>query len=361
MPDDANSIRSIAAQMVEKRPTPTEAAAPTGQEPVPVSHEADAPRGDEDEDQNLTPEGGSDAPEGEEWTGEDGGEGEGGDDEPVYRVKVAGEDREVTLSELLKSYSGEGAIAKRLQEATEARNEAERARDIAIEQERVAARETIQKEAEALRTQAQQLAAVYQHYGQALLAPQVELPDPQMQQTDPIRYLTQMEAYRQDQDRLRAQQAHMQEVVQQAEALEAQQRADFAREEVQRMIEEVPAMANPEYRKAQAGRVFEIGRAVGFTDAEIKKYATDRRVIYLAMLAAQGAEAIMGTRNGGKPTVTPKAGQPTSKPAMPRAANGTFKKKSEATVERAKSTGDYRDVAKTMLVRAPRSARPGQV
>jgi hypothetical protein len=346
---DAGSIRSVAAALVETRSTPPTAATPEGQGPEGTDQQAVSPTGDEDEDHLElagTETEGFEAPEGGD-AGTDGGDD---DENQVFRLTVAGEDRDVSLAELIKSYSGEGAIAKRLQEATEIRNEAARARDIAVEQERSAARETIQRETEALRTQAQQLAAVYQHYGAAILQPQVQMPDPSLQRTDPIGYLTGVEAYRQDQERLRAQQSHMQEVVQQAEALEVQKRSEFAAAEVQRMVQEVPAMANPQYRKAQAERVFSIARAVGFSEAEVRQYATDRRVIYLAMLAAQGAETIMGTRSGGKPTVTVKPTPPKAKTPTTRAANGTFQKKAQASVERAKTTGDYRDVAKTLVV-----------
>lgn len=149
----------------------------------------------------------------------------------------------------------------------------------------------------------------------------------------------------------------MQEVVQQAEALEAQSRSQFAAAEVQRMVQEVPAMADPRYRKAQAERVFQIAQAVGFSEDEVRRYATDRRVIYLAMLAAQGAETIMGVRNGGKPTATVKPTPPKAQTPTTRAANGTFVKKSQAAIERAKSTGTVSDVAKTMIVSRPGASR----
>jgi len=183
------------------------------------------------------------------------------------------------------------------------------------------------------------------------------MPDPAMQASDPIGYLTGMEAYRQDQERLRSQQAHMQEVVQQASDLERQQQAVFAQGEVQRMIQEVPAMADPVYRKAQAERVLEIGRALGFSEKEVRQYATDRRVVYLAMLAAQGAEGIMKTRTGGKPTVKPTAPPARASNGAPRQANGTFQKKSAAAVQQARTTGDYRDVAKTLIVSKPQGRR----
>jgi hypothetical protein len=97
MADEAGSIRSVAAAILEKRPTtPVTATPPVGQEPPPVVHDATTPKGEEDEDQNLLPEGDDGQPSGDD-IGDIGGEGDGGDDDPVYRIKIAGEDREVSL------------------------------------------------------------------------------------------------------------------------------------------------------------------------------------------------------------------------------------------------------------------------
>lgn len=349
MADDPSSIRNIAASLIttpdqERKPTREQAAAPeTEAEPTTTGEPED-----EIEGKRPSPDaGGDDGPEPAPDAGPDAADD--GDDDPVYRVRIDGQDREVSLSELVSSYSGEGAIAKRLQEATEARNEATRARDVAVEQERAAARETIQYETETLRTQASQLAAVYQSYAEAILQPEVQMPDPNMRMTDPVGWLTAMEAYRQDQDRLHQQAAHMQEVVQEASRLEQQRVTEFARTEVQRMISEVPAMGNPQYRKAQAARVLEVGQAVGFSEAEIRQYATDRRVIYLAMLAAKGADDMIRVRQGGKPKAV-EAKAPAPKPqAVVRARDGRFKANA-GNMEAAKKTGRVEDVAKTMIV-----------
>jgi hypothetical protein len=123
------------------------------------------------------------------------------------------------------------------------------------------------------------------------------------------------------------------------------------------MISEVPAMANPEYRKAQATRVLEVGQAVGFSEQEIRAYATDRRVIYLAMLAAKGAEDMIKTRQGGKPRVEAKAPAPKPKSVV-RERDGRFKANAGA-IEQARKTGRVEDVAKTLIVQGPQKKQPG--
>jgi len=354
MADEPGSIRSIAESLIvkpdeERKPKREPAALPdTDARPI----EADAADDETDGGQRPLP---SDD-DGQEPGSDGGQEADAGsdDDEPWYRVKVDGQDREVSLSDLLRSYTGEGAIAKRLQEATEARAQAVRARDAAIEQERHAARETIQYETETLRTQASQLAAVYQTYAGAILQPEVQMPDPNLRQTDPMRYLVEVEAYRSDQDRLRQQAAHMQEVIVEADRLERERITEFAHGQVQQMMVEVPAMANPAYRRAQAQRVVEVGKAVGFTEEEVRRYATDRRVIYLAMLAAKGAEDMIKVRSGGKPRVEVKAPAPKAT-AVVRSQNGRFKGNAKA-IEVARKTGSVEDVAKTMIV----SGRPAK-
>lgn len=349
------SIRDIAAAVLTTKTTTPPPAEPTREQAAGDEREEEhLDTGAQQEEADGQPPLADDNDEPDAGDDDTSGQGDDGEDgEPVYRVKVDGKTLDVPLSELIASYSGEGAIAKRLQEATEARNEAVRARDVAVEQERTAARETIQRETETLRLQANQLAQVYSTYADAILKPEVAMPDPKLQVTDPIGYLTAVEAYRQDQDRLRQQAAHMHEVVQEANRLEVEHRAEFARAEVQKMMQEVPAMGNPEYRKAQAARVIEAGKAVGFSEEEIRAGATDRRFIYLGMLAAQAIEVMMKTRDKGKPTVKPKAPPPKPVAVVERTRNGRFTSSNKEAVAKARETGDYRDVAKTLIVRRP--------
>ena len=353
------SILAVAASMIEKTPEPPPT--PAGQaeagpdttpvEPGAIEEKDDQIEATSDDSQELGEDEAPDTEGDERPLAAEGGDT--GDAGTFHQVKVDGETQEVSLADLKASYSGNTVIAKRLQEATEAKNDAVNARDMAIDQERHAAREMIQQETDTLRQQASQLSQVYETYREALLAPQVNPPDASLRQTDPIKFLTEMEAYRQDQDRLRGQEAHMTEVTQRAKEMEQQAIAQHANAEAKKMIEEVPAMADPAYRKAQLSRVMDVGRAVGYTDAEIRAGLSDRRLVYLAMLAAEAAENIVKTRNGGK-AVVPKSHKAPAPSAVARRSNGQYARKQEA-FERAAKTGSVKDVAATMMVSAPQN------
>jgi myosin heavy subunit len=349
-------LDAIAAAMVEKKPAaPTEE---TAAEEVIESATPDDDAGQGSEEELFTrPDEGADTDEGD--TADDPDLSDTGDEpegeildiegDPLVSVMQDGEEQLVPLSELRAKWSGEGEIAKRLQQATEARNEAQQAREIALAEQRDAAKEVIATEVAQLRQQTQQLAKVYQHYGDALVQPQVAKPEPAMREEDPIGYFSAMEAYREDQQRLTAQKAHMQEVVQQAEALQTQARTEHMRQQMEQMIQEVPAMADTTYRQQQVQNMYEIGKAVGFTEEEITANATDRRLVYLAMLAHVGAEVFIKQANGGLEEVKQKV----SAPPPPKARAGRAaqrNKQRKAVTNRARSTGSVDDVAQTLIV-----------
>ena len=361
--DNPLSLDEIVSDLIVRQPEPP--AKPTGK--AAASGDTAAPEGaaDESEDEHEPPrDPGSRTPEGDEEELEppveepDGDEpdGEDDDEDPSYEVKVGGRTQTVKLSQLVANWSGEQTIAARLQEATEARNAATRAKDLAIEQERTAARQTIEAERTQLRQQIDNLAAIYTHYGDAILTPTVQPPDPAMRATDPIGYLTQMEAYRSEEDRLARQRQHMTEVVEHQRTLQTQQTQEFAQAQAQELLREVPAMRDDTYRRAQVKRVQEVGRAVGFTDEEITHYTTDRRTIYLAMLAAEGYEALMKRNQTGdaKAKLQKPAAVPAPTARVRTMASMTAKRK--AIRERARKTGDVEDVAQTLIV--PAKPRP---
>jgi len=347
---DPSSIRNIAASLILK--SPDEERKPTREQAPAPGTEAELTQPGEQTDETELPveDGEGESQASEDQAAPDVDEGE------TFTLRVDGETREVSLKELLASYSGEGAIAKRLQEATEARNEAQHARDVAVAQERDAAREVVQQETAALRAQTQALANIYQHYGEALLQPKLQPPDERLRQTDPLRYLTEEAAWRRESDNLAAQRQHMQDVVVAAEEQERRGRAEFARREMERMVSEVPAMRDLGYRKAQLSRVMDAAKSVGFSEEEIRGNS-DRRLIYMAMLAAETIENLIKTRKGGKPIMTAKAKTPASVTVLSRRSNGQFKKQAGA-MEQARKTGKVEDVAKTMFVRSKPGQRP---
>jgi len=91
------------------------------------------------------------------------------DDSAKFRVTVDGEEEVVSLADLKRRYAGEGAIEKRLQQATEARK-------VTLEQAR-SNRDFTQK--------------LVSTFGELLLTPEVPKPDPQLLNDDFQEYVRQ--------------------------------------------------------------------------------------------------------------------------------------------------------------------------
>jgi len=108
-------------------------------------------------------------------------------DEDVIDVMIDGKLEQRTIGELKKAISGEGAIEKRLQEATELRKTAHAERTTILE-----------KLAEQERIVANSLAALDDTVFKAV----IPAPDPKMKDTNPAAYLRHKEAYDEDQKRI---------------------------------------------------------------------------------------------------------------------------------------------------------------
>jgi hypothetical protein len=101
--------------------------------------------------------------------------------------------------------------------------------------------------------------------------------------------------------------------------------------------------------------VQEVGHAVGFSDDEIREYTSDRRTIYLAMLAAEGFEAIVKRQQAGDVTARAKIPSAVPPPSVRARTVATLSAKRKAARSRARETGSVDDVAQTLIVPAPRS------
>lgn len=140
------------------------------------------------------------------------------DPQSVFTVKVDGEEVEVTLDQLKQGYSGQKYVQKGMQQAAEARKQAE-----AVYQALAQERQNLQ-----------QLVAGIQQGG---IAPPVE-PSREMFTQDPVGY---MEAKMEYEDRLNQWNAVQQQLNQQSQA-ESQARQEHARREAQVLMEKIPEL-----------------------------------------------------------------------------------------------------------------------
>ena len=260
-------------------------------------------------------------------------------DDTVLAVTVDGEQREVTLAELKKAYSGEGAIEKRLQEATIQRKQAE------------AERQSIQQE---LQEGRERLVKAFQSFDSLMFQPRVPKPDAQLQQTNPQQYLLQMERYREDQAQLGQRRQQVQTALSQYEQQQQQDMQQLRQQNAQKLVEVMPQLNDPVEGPKLRDLILTGAQEYGFSPAEIGQ-AVDYRLFQMAADAAAYRKLKAGAKMQQQPTNAAnktKVIRPGGQKAVTAAKVGA--RQQQAAIQRAKQTGRPEDVAATMLVRKPR-------
>lgn len=175
-------------------------------------------------------------------------------DDDEIEVTVDGEKRTATLRELKKAFSGEGAIEKRLKEATEART--------AANAERAAAQQEVQQHRANLLRTIQQLDGV-------LFQPLFNKPDPKLRQRNMNEYLAQKDAYDEDQERIKLSRESLVKFFNQEKDAMAKARQEFRANEMAKLVDAIPEIKD----ETKAQRVYEdIMKAVahyGFTPEQV--------------------------------------------------------------------------------------------
>ena len=257
----------------------------------------------------------------------------------MLSVTVDGEQREVTLADLKKAYSGEGAIEKRLQEATLQRKEVE------------TERQKVQIE---LQEGRERLVKAFQSFDNLMFQPRVSKPDAQLQQTNPQQYLLQMERYREDQAQLGQRRQQVQQALSQYEQHQQQDMQQLRQQNAQKLIEVMPQLNDPVEGPKMRDLILGGAQAYGFTQEEIGQ-AVDYRLFQMAADAAAYRKLKAGAKvqpkpaeSAGKTRVIKPGGQKSVNTVKVRA------RQNQAAIQRARQTGRPEDVAATMLVRKPR-------
>lgn len=283
-----------------------------------------------------------DALEDEEPSEDDEQPGDDSGDE--YTFKVNGEEVTVSVDDLIKNYSIGSTAQQRLQEATEMRKQAQ---THGYTEGMEAAKEVIHSERQGLDSMRQQLSGILDHIGPQLFQPQVQQPDPAMQQHDPIGYLTQVEAFRQDQMRLQGLKQTLGGAAQKMAEADAQRLQHTQQNERIALRQKRPDLADPEKAKAFTADVRSAQTALGFTQAEIDAFPDHRGLLVLEM-----AGKYLALQNGKGDTpaqrVIKKAGK-TLKPGGVTVQRSQKQKQRRANMDRAKQTGSVSDVAKTLI------------
>jgi hypothetical protein len=244
-------------------------------------------------------------------------------EQPTYRVKAAGEEREVTLNELIKSYQLGTDYTKKSQVVAEERK--------AVEAERQAVQEAKQMRD----TYAQRLEMIEQ-----MLQPQQEENLDYLKETDPIGYSVKVAEIVQRDKQLAAVQAERSRIIQQQEQDRQMQMQSVVAEEMQKLTSAIPEFTDPIKGESIRNDIRAFGKQLGFSDNELAAVYDSRAV--LTLYKAMQYDKLVAS----KPAINKKVNEAPkaikSGVSKPRDSSAEETKKLKA---RAKSSGSVRDAA----------------
>lgn len=284
------------------------------------------PEGDEPED-GEDDEGDEDEADEDAEDEEDDDSDEEPDEEPTFKVKVDGEEVEVSQSELLAGYSRQADYTRKAQALAKERKE-------------------FSQEAEAVRTERQQYATLLDKLQKQVEGSGESEPDwDKLYAEDPNEWVRQRELHRARRERQEAIEAEKARVEQQEQAEREKQLQGRVAEEREQLKAAIPELADPEKAKDRMEKIrsYAVDKA-GFTDAELQGIYDHRAVVALDKarrydeLEAKGSKAkkSAGKRKGGPKTLAPGSTR--------SGANRTSRAAKEAR-QRLKSSGDAHDAA----------------
>ena len=182
------------------------------------------------------------------------------DDEPTYSVKVAGEEKELTLSEL-KTLAQQGAdYTKKTQQVAEQRKALE-AESVAIDQARQL------RDAYAERLQAME---------QLLSSPEQSENLEYLKESDPIGYAVRVAEISQQKEQLQAIQAERYRIAEQQHALQG-----YIAQQAARLSEVLPEYSDPVKGEKLRSELRSFAKDIGFSDQELSMVRDSRQVLAL--------------------------------------------------------------------------------
>jgi hypothetical protein len=243
---------------------------------------------------------------------------------PKYRVKAAGEEREVTLDELIKSYQLGTDYTKKSQAVAEERKVVE------AERQRI-------EEARYLRDQyAERLQVIEQMLNQQ---PETENLD-YLKETDPIGYAVKVAELSQREKQLAQVRAEQARIADQQQREQQEQLGQVVQAESRKLAEVIPEYADPQKGETLRRELREFGVKAGFSEQELANVYDSRAV--LTLWKAMQYDKLQSA----KPGITKKVNEAPkvmkSGVSQPRDSSDEMKK----LKARAKQTGRVADAAK---------------
>ena len=187
-------------------------------------------------------------------------------EETRYTVKAAGEEKEVTLEELMQGYQLGADYTKKTQELAENRKAVEAEARAIIEAKQV--RDTY----------AQRLQAIEQFLTQGQDSPE-DLAD--MKENDPIGYAVKVAELTEKKEQLAQVRAEQQRIAQQQQAEHQQSMAQRVQQEAQKLSQVLPEFSDPTKGEQIRNEIRNYGKSVGFSDNELSQVYDSRHVLML--------------------------------------------------------------------------------
>lgn len=247
------------------------------------------------------------------------------EESPRYRVKVSGEEVEVTLDELLNGYSRTADYQKKTQSLAEQRK--------AVEAERV----KIEEAAKTRETYAQRLQVIEQ-----LLQQQNQTEDLSSLKTeDPIAYAIAMAEKVEREKQLAAVQAERQRVQQEQLSHQQAQLQKHIQQEQAKLVEAIPDFKDDVKAEVIRRDIRNYAKSIGFTDQELSQVYDSRAV--LALYKAAQFDKLMANKGAAtkKVATAPKTIRPGT--SNPQSSQNEAMKKERA---RLRQTGNKKDAAR---------------
>ena len=229
--------------------TSDDTAAPLDETAIDDEDESQSVEMDEESDEEMSDEG---ADEDEEAEDEDTSDE---DTETLYTVKVDGEDVQVSLEDLTKSYSGQKYIQAKMRETADQRKRAIAAADMLDRYVKGLANGGMMKEP---------------------VEPELKDFD-----KDPIRFRNAMARYKSDMQAYQRQQAEIQQVRQFRQQHEAETMRAALQEQMDYIKASIPEMADKATARAHVEKLASVAREYGFSDDEIQSAQDGRYYVLL--------------------------------------------------------------------------------
>ena len=185
-------------------------------------------------------------------------------EQPKYRVKAAGEEREVTLDELIRGYQLKADYTKKTQSLSEERKQ--------VEAERVRI-----QEANKLRDQYAERLQIIEQMLQQQPTENLE----QLKETDPIGYAVKVAEQQQKEKQLQAVQMERFRIAQQQQAEQTEMLAKHVATEAEKLAQAIPDFADKEKGEPVRKEIRSFAKSIGWTDQELASVYDSRAVLTL--------------------------------------------------------------------------------